>query len=86
MNVSSSLLKEIIEFAISHKANGFNQLLQEDDKYAFALEKCLELGYIYGISSQKNACGVPIFQEFENYSVTDSGLKFLENSLSQTDL
>lgn len=82
--INDSLLVELISFAKDH--NNLNQLIEKDTKYAFALEKCLVMGYICGMSHDRNANDVPVFQVLENYSVTDRGLKFLESSSPLTDL
>ena len=86
MNISNDTLKEIVSFATTHKAHELNHLLSTNDKYAFALEKCISLGYICGISTARNALGIPVFQELEGFRVTDNGLKFLKNSSLSTDL
>lgn len=86
MIISNDLLKEVISFANTHKAYELNQLLTTNDKYAFALEKCIFLGYICGISTVRNALGIPAFQEIEGCFVTENGLKFLQNSSFSTDL
>lgn len=72
---------EILKAVEKRDNNLINELISKDDKYDYALKDSVLYGYVKGLDVKKTATGFYVFQELEEFGLTETGAIFLNKNI-----